>query len=71
MQIETNKSINLSDLGSIFLEFLWYYGFSFDYTKNIVYTDMPGEINYNEKYEMYAYYNVFVFDSRHINQIMI
>ena len=71
MQIENNKSINLSDLGSIFLEFLWYYGFSFDYTKNIVYTDMPGEINYNEKYEMYAYYNVFVFDSRHINQIMI
>jgi hypothetical protein len=71
MQIENNKSINLSDLGSIFLEFLWYYGFSFDYTKNIVYTEMPGELNYNEKYEMYAYYNVFLSYYRHINQIMI
>lgn len=71
MQIENNKSTSISDLGSIFLEFLWYYGFSFDYTKNIVYTDIPGEMNYNEKYEIYAYYNVFHYNCRLINPIMI
>ena len=70
MQNENGKSIKMSDLGSIFIEFLWYYGFSFDYTKNIVYTDIPGEVNYTEKFEIFAYYNVFIINVRVINLLM-
>ena len=36
-QLENKKSIKLGDLGMIFLEFLWYYGYVFDHSKYVIY----------------------------------
>ncbi len=36
-QLENKKSIKLTDLGMIFLEFLWYYGYVFDHSKYVIY----------------------------------
>jgi len=42
-QLENKKSIKINDLGMIFLEFLWYYGYVFDHSKYVIYAYPPND----------------------------
>lgn len=44
-QIENKKSVKMEDLGMIFLEFLYYYGYVFNQTNYVIFTNTPNQDN--------------------------
>jgi len=44
-EMHVGKSIKINDLGYIFLSFLYYYGFTFDHSKYVIYANNPYDQN--------------------------
>jgi len=50
-QLEHKKKITITDwnLGNLFIEFLFYYGWMFDHTKYVIYAYPPNDNNHLDK----------------------
>ena len=50
-QLEHKKKIHISDwnLGHLFIEFLFYYGWMFDHTKYVIFAHPPNDYNTQDK----------------------
>lgn len=60
-EIEHGNSIQISDLGSLFAKFVYYFGCDFEQNNTVVYAYIPGEQGPLEREAINNYYNVHLY----------